>query len=69
MPQTPPMSYAAWLEELQRLAGERGIAWAVSAAPGAHQDAYDRGLSVDEVIGPLADMAEWRGCGCGTGGG
>lgn len=66
---TPPLArYETWLSELQLRARERELEWMVCSTHGAHRAAYDSGLSPDEELSALADMAEWRGCGCGGGG-
>jgi len=62
-------SYEAWLAEFRHLAEEDDLVWLVSSAKGAHLDAYRAGVSPAEELQVLADMAEWRGCGCGGGGG
>ena len=60
-------SYAAWLAEFRRLAEADDLAWLVGLEVGAHRDAYRGAISPAEELQSLADMAEWRGCGCGGG--
>ncbi|MDY0012511.1 MAG: hypothetical protein RBS40_06425 [Rhodocyclaceae bacterium] len=67
--QSSSLSHEAWLAKLAELAAERDLSWAVCTAPGGHREAYEQGLSPEEVLAPLADMAQWRGCACGGGGG
>jgi len=62
-------SYEAWLAEFRRVAEADELGWLVSSAVDAHLDAYRAGVSPAEELQVLADMAEWRGCGCGGGGG
>ena len=57
-----------WRQELLRLAKARDLEWIVGTTGDAHRAAYDKGLTADEELSALADMAEWRGCGCGGGG-
>lgn len=59
--------YEDWHRELLRLAVERELQWIVGHSADAHRAAYDSGLTPDEELSTLADMAEWRGCGCGGG--
>jgi hypothetical protein len=65
----PDSSYDEWLARLQRRAADRGLEWAIGADPAAHRVAYDNGLSPDDELSALAELAEWRGCGCGGGSG
>jgi hypothetical protein len=60
-------SYEAWLAEFRHLAEDDDLGWLVSSAKSAHLDAYRAGVSPTEELQVLADMAEWRGCGCGGG--
>ena len=59
------LSYASWLAELACVAKERELEWLVSVGSDIHRAAFDKGLSPDEELTALADMCEWRGCGCG----
>jgi len=61
------VSYESWLNELLCAARERELEWLVSVDSGIHRAAFDKGLSPDEELAARADMAEWRGCGCGGG--
>jgi len=60
-------SFSAWHQELQRLAQEQEVSWLISDAADAHRLAYEHGNSPAEELAELADMAQWRGCGCGGG--
>jgi hypothetical protein len=59
------VTFESWMAAFTELARDRGLQWLVDATGGTHRDAFDRGLSPDEELTALADMAEWRGCGCG----
>lgn len=61
------IDYETWLQRLRALAADEDKAWLVADQPGAHRGAYDQGLSPEEEFAVLADMAQWRGCGCGGG--
>ena len=65
MDTTPDLTYETWLHELKLLAEERELAWLISSAPENHRKGYDKGFSPEEELNALADLAEWRGCGCG----
>ncbi len=54
-----------WLAQLRALADERELGWLIGREDATHRAAYDAGLSADEHLCGLADMAQWRGCGCG----
>jgi len=60
-------SYKSWTMQLQNLAAKRNLEWVVSTQSNAHRAAYESGLSPDEELTALADMSQWRGCGCGGG--
>ena len=60
-------SYEAWFEEFQALAEAEDLAWLVSTTGKGHRQAFEQGDSPTEELMSLADMAEWRGCGCGGG--
>lgn len=62
-------SYAQWYRALHDLAEQQELAFLISTREGAHGDAYRAGLSPEEELATLEDMAQWRGCGCGGGGG
>jgi hypothetical protein len=57
--------YDAWFAELAVLAKERGLEWMVQKGAETHRDAFLKGASPEEELRTLADMSEWRGCGCG----
>jgi len=57
--------FDAWFEELRRLAQAQDLAWLIACEPDTHRDAFAKGLTPDEELTALKDMAEWRGCGCG----
>jgi hypothetical protein len=61
-------SLAIWHERLKACARENDMAWIVSDNPDGHRAAYEAGLAPEQELKELADMAEWRGCGCGGGG-
>lgn len=65
---TDPGGYADWLARFQTLAREADMAWVLAADGDAHRPAWQQGLSPDEELQALRDLAEWRGCGCGGGG-
>jgi len=60
-------AFDRWFAQFARLARERELEWLVRAGSGPHRAAFDRGLSPEEELTALADMSEWRGCGCGGG--
>jgi hypothetical protein len=62
-----PTEYESWFAELASLARDRGLEWMVQKDAKTHQDSHAMGLSPEEELAALADMAEWRGCGCGGG--
>lgn len=59
--------FAGWKQQLRELAREQELEWAVGADVEAHRAAYEAGLSPAEELASLADMGQWRGCGCGGG--
>jgi hypothetical protein len=63
--QLATVTFDSWMQTLRALAAERGLQWLMDDSGGTHRDGFDRGLSPDEELTALADMAEWRGCGCG----
>lgn len=69
-PASPPTDprFAAWLDELHRLADAEEIAWVVDRSGATHRQAYDTGSTPQQEMVTLRDMAQWRGCGCGAGG-
>ena len=60
-------SFEVWLARLRVLAAERELTWAVGGSGEVHRSAYEAGLSPEEELASLADLSEWRGCGCGGG--
>lgn len=54
-----------WLAQLRALARERELDWLIGRDAATHRAAYQAGLSADQQLCELADMAQWRGCGCG----
>jgi hypothetical protein len=69
MMSTPESTYEQWLMELQQLAEEQNLSWLISARAEGHRQGYDKGLTPEGELAALADLSEWRGCGCGGGGG
>ncbi|MDT3670162.1 MAG: hypothetical protein ROZ37_07495 [Aromatoleum sp.] len=59
--------FDAWCDELERIAGERGLSWLVSPRKEGHLAAFQQGLSPDDELNALFDIGQWRGCGCGGG--
>lgn len=59
--------YADWLAEFTRLAREQDAEWLVPADASVRLGGFEAGLSPQEELTALKDMAEWRGCGCGGG--
>lgn len=64
----PDTDFDSWLARFRLLAREQDLAWVLAADGRAHAPAWLQGLSPDEELQALKDMAEWRGCGCGGGG-
>ena len=56
-----------WFARLRRLAAERDLVWLVSTQTELHREAYAQGRAPEDELNALADMAQWRGCGCGGG--
>lgn len=56
-----------WMAQLRELAEERELQWLVSEPTIQLREAYDGGASPEDELAALAEMAEWRGCGCGGG--
>ena len=61
-------AFERWFAEFARLARERELEWVVKAGPAPRRQAFDLGLSPDDELTALAEISEWRGCGCGGGG-
>jgi hypothetical protein len=61
------LSFEAWVAEFNRCAIERDVAWLASGSPETRRVAYESGVSPQDELEALADMAQWRGCGCGGG--
>lgn len=52
------MTYNAWMHELRNLAARRELTWLLGAAA-SNKDAFDGGLSPDEVLNAMiADTEE-----------
>jgi hypothetical protein len=60
-------TYEQWLERLRELAAERELSWMISDSGESHRSAFEAGRSAEEEFASLADLSEWRGCGCGGG--
>ena len=69
MTASPKPTFDDWFAELKNLAEEQGLAWALPCPTDSHRQAYENGRSPLDELTALADMAQWRGCGCGGGGG
>lgn len=61
------MSFDDWYAELRTLAVKEEAEWVVAPLAEAHRSGFSEGLSPEEELQQLLDMAEWRGCGCGGG--
>ena len=57
--------FLIWHAELRQLAKKSGSSWLVSAEAEVHLAAYQKGLSPEEELAELDELAQWRGCGCG----
>ena len=57
--------FLLWYEELQQLAVKSDSLWLVSTDSKSHVEAYRKGLSPEEELAELDELAQWRGCGCG----
>lgn len=66
MQQDQDVSYQCWLDELRALAVEADVQWLIGRDPMTHRRAFEQGLSAEEQLSSLLDMAQWRGCGCGA---
>lgn len=62
-------AFAQWMAELRRLAEERGVAWLFRGDGTAQRSAFESGVSPSDELESYDAMCEWRGCGCGGGGG
>lgn len=60
-------TFEIWFDELKQAAARRELSWLIASSPESHRKGYDKGLTPDEELNSLADLAEWRGCGCGGG--
>jgi len=60
-------TYEHWMQRLRDLAAERELSWIVSSGGESHRRAFEAGQSPEEEFASLADISEWRGCGCGGG--
>jgi len=59
--------FLLWYAKLQQLAINSESQWLVSASPEKHLAGYRKGLSPEDELAELDEMAQWRGCGCGGG--
>ena len=59
--------FLRWHQELRQLAQTADSAWLVSSEAKSHCGAYQQGLSPEEELAELDELAQWRGCGCGGG--
>lgn len=60
-------SFEQWLQRLRQLAEERELEWLVCGNGENFRAAYEADRSPEEELQSLADISEWRGCGCGGG--
>lgn len=58
-------TFEQWLAALRRAAEMRGVEWVVDPTGASHRAAFEAGQTPEDELQVLADMAEWRGCGCG----
>ena len=58
-------SFQEWLESLRALSAERGLDWVIDQSGAVHREAFEAGRTPESELQILADLAEWRGCGCG----
>ena len=65
VPVTEQPRFEEWLNRLRALAAARDLGWAIDPSGETHQTGYEKGLAPEEELQSLADMSEWRGCGCG----
>jgi hypothetical protein len=57
--------FLSWHAELLQLAKTSDSCWLVATDAAAHLAAYQKGLSPEEELAELDELAQWRGCGCG----
>ena len=57
--------FLRWYKVLQQIAQKSESQWLVSADLNTHFVAYQKGLSPEEELAELDELAQWRGCGCG----
>jgi len=62
------VSYDEWLARFRQRAIERQVEWLAECSPETYRSIYERGVLPEDELDTLADMSEWRGCGCGGGG-
>ena len=68
--QAPADSFERWYARYRALAAERDLLWLAPAAPGPqHRAAFESGADPEDELDELSSLAQWRGCGCGGGGG
>ncbi|MEZ0123708.1 MAG: hypothetical protein AB9Q22_11945 [Candidatus Reddybacter sp.] len=58
-------AFLRWHQALRQLAQVADSAWLVSTEAKSHFAAYQKGLSPEEELAELDELAQWRGCGCG----
>lgn len=57
--------FLSWHAELRQVAKNSDASWLVSIDAAVHLAAYQKGLSPEEELAELDELAQWRGCGCG----
>lgn len=57
-----------WYNCLKNIAQSNELQWLIAEDPTIYVSSFSQGLSPEDEFQSLADMAEWRGCGCGGGG-
>ena len=61
-------SYDDWMARFRQRAIERQVEWLAECGPETYRPVFERGVAPEDELDTLADMSEWRGCGCGGGG-
>lgn len=57
-------AFLIWYQELQELARRDELRSLISE-PDGHLASYNKGLSPEEELAELEELAEWNGCACG----
>jgi len=57
--------FLLWYKELQNLAVKSDSLWLISMDSKSHVESYRKGLSPEEELVELEELAQWKGCGCG----